>query len=240
MNTNMKNKIAGWICSLVAANSLCAEGVFYNYDSLNRLTNVLYSDGSGESYSYDSSGNRLRRTTGAATTNLDTTSPSAPTNLVQVTFVPSQLSIVWNRAFDTGGSGLAGYQVYVNGSPFAVTTSTNFVLSGLTPNMQYCLSVVAFDGANNLSDQSASICVTTPVFEPPYLIPLGFTSGQFHIGATGGTEGPYDVDGSSDLLNWEKKATVWLPFTNGYFIDSNSNVKSPYFYYRFRWSTNTP
>jgi hypothetical protein len=222
---------------MLAATSLRATTVTYSYDSLNRITNAAYSDGSSESYSYDSAGNRSLRVTFAATSLLDVTSPSVPTNLVTRNFTPSQLSIAWNPAFDTGGSGLAGYRIYVNGSWVATTAGTNFSLSGLSLNSQYCLTVAAFDHDANISAQSLSICTNTPVFQPPFLISI-FANGQFQIGASGGTSGPYDVLGSSNLLNWRWETNIWLPLSKGYFVPQ-ANGLNPYFY-RIGWRTNTP
>jgi YD repeat-containing protein len=132
-----------------------------SYDTLNRLTNAAYSDGSSESYSYDPAGNRLSRTIQAATIKSDATPPSTPANLAQIAFTTNQLSLRWNRAFDTGGSGLAGYQVYVNGQLTATTTDTNFIMSGLMPDTEYCVTVAAIDRDGNLSPQSDSLCFTT-------------------------------------------------------------------------------
>lgn len=170
------------VLAAIVLSSICgsylngATVVFtYSYDPLNRVTNAAYSDGSSESYSYDNAGNRQTRTTGAATVKLDNTSPSVPTNLVQASFIPSQLVISWNRAFDTGGSGLAGYQIFLNGTNIAATAGTNFLLTGLQPNSQYCLAVVAYDHSGNISAASLPICVTTgTVFDtqPPLLTVL--------------------------------------------------------------------
>jgi YD repeat-containing protein len=210
----------------------------YSYDSLNRLTNATYSDGGKESYSYDLAGNRISELTEAATVKVDITTPSTPTNLVQAAFVPSELTVSWNRAFDTGGSGLAGYEVFANGILVATTTKTNFSLTGLSLNTQYCVAVAAMDHAGNLSQESSLLCLTTPVFEAPYLNPYGISKGQLQIGVTGGTPGPYDVWGSSNLLNWQKIGAVKLPLTNSYFTAPDSIFVSPHFY-RFGWSTNS-
>jgi YD repeat-containing protein len=47
---------AAWC--FIATNTVAA-GISYNYDSLNRLTNVDYGNGSVISYTYDAAGNRL-------------------------------------------------------------------------------------------------------------------------------------------------------------------------------------
>ncbi len=156
-----------------------AASLAYSYDPLNRLTNAAYSDGSRESYLLDPAGNRLSRITSAATIKVDTATPSVPTNVVSLAFTNSQLLIGWNRAFDTGGSALAGYQVFVNGSLTATTTSTNYLLTGLLPDTQYCLTVAAFDHSANISAASLPVCVTTPSWndtQPPLIVVLSPTN----------------------------------------------------------------
>src|SRR5665647_3610698 len=75
----IKNKISFYlltlsigIYTLVTVNASGA-GVFYSYDSLNRLTNVDYGNGSIIAYTYDAAGNR--RTYSGAVAN-DTIAPS--------------------------------------------------------------------------------------------------------------------------------------------------------------------
>jgi YD repeat-containing protein len=131
------------------------------YDPLNRLTNAAYSDGSRESYSYDKSGNRTVRITSAATIKLDSTPPSVPTNLVSLTYTPSQLSVGWSRSFDMGGSGLAGYSVFVNGVLATNTTDTTFTLSNYFPGLNYCITVIAADRYTNTSLPSVPLCYAT-------------------------------------------------------------------------------
>lgn len=227
------------LLTIVTLQPLRAATFTYSYDSLNRLTNAAYSDGSAESYSYDLAGNRLLRITIAASSRLDVTPPPVPTNLASTAFIPSQLSIAWNPAFDTGGSGLAGYKVYVNGSYAGTTMAPNFLLSGLFPNSQYCLTVRAYDHYTNISEQSAALCFTTPVFQPPLLASPGFQTGRFQFVIQSGTPGPYNVYVSSNLSDWNLLTNLTLPAPQGIFFDPSTNIFNRRFY-QLRWSTNTP
>ena len=47
-----------------------------------------------------------------------------PSGLSALAVSASQINLVWNAATDTGGSGMAGYQVYENGTQVATVTAT--------------------------------------------------------------------------------------------------------------------
>lgn len=218
---------------------VCAASFAYSYDSLNRITNTTYSDGSAEKYLYDLVGNRLSRITLPATTRIDTTAPPIPTNVVPSSVGPSQLAISWNQVVDTGGSGLAGYQIYVNGSVVATTSSTNYILTGLAPNSSYCITIAAFDHYNNLSAQSLTYCTNTAVVQPPFLVPLKSLDNHFQIGITGGTPGPYNVLISTQLPQWNTYGNLVLPQVGASFLDPATGRFSQRFY-RLQWNTNVP
>src|SRR4029077_13813935 len=65
-------------------------------------------------------------------------------------------------SFDTGGSGLAGYQIFTNGSLITTTTATNVLLTSLLPKTKCCLSVTAYYHSGNVSSDSLPLCITTP------------------------------------------------------------------------------
>src|SRR5690606_25561629 len=77
----------------------------------------------------------------------------------------TSITLSWGPSTDDGGSGLAGYNIYRNGSttPTHQTTgpSTTFTDTGLAPNTTYTYVVRARDGAGNLSEPSNQITVTT-------------------------------------------------------------------------------
>ncbi|MEL1265669.1 glycosyl hydrolase family 18 protein [Pseudoxanthomonas putridarboris] len=92
----------------------------------------------------------------------DTVPPSVPTGLNSPAKTASSVSLAWNASTDNaGGSGVAGYDIYRNGSLAGSSTGTSFTSSGLTANTAYSFAVRARDNAGNASAQSAAISVTT-------------------------------------------------------------------------------
>ncbi|WP_144119511.1 glycoside hydrolase family 9 protein [Catellatospora sichuanensis] len=100
----------------------------------------------------------------------DTTAPSVPGTPSASGVTTTGMTLAWAGSTDTGGSGLAGYDVYreagatdvLVGSPTAATLS----LTGLTPNTSYTHYVVAKDGAGNRSAASTPATFTTLIADP--------------------------------------------------------------------------
>ncbi len=98
----------------------------------------------------------------------DTTAPSVPSGLTSPSQTSNSISIQWNAATDNaGGSGVAGYDVYRNGSLVASPTTTSHTSSGLNANTQYTFRVRARDNAGNASAQSGEITARTTTTPPP-------------------------------------------------------------------------
>ena len=98
----------------------------------------------------------------------DTTAPSVPSGLTSPSQTSSSISIQWNAATDNvGGSGVAGYDVYRNGSLVASPTTTSHTSTGLSANTQYSFRVRARDNAGNASAQSGEITASTTTTTPP-------------------------------------------------------------------------
>ncbi|WP_155358961.1 cellulose binding domain-containing protein [Acrocarpospora macrocephala] len=98
-------------------------------------------------------------------TSTDMTPPTTPGTPTASNVTSSGATLSWGPSTDTGGSGLAGYNVYREqgatdpqlGSP----TTNSITLTGLTANTQYQVYVRARDGAGNLSGNSALVTFTT-------------------------------------------------------------------------------
>jgi fibronectin type 3 domain-containing protein len=112
---------------------------------------------------YNSTGYSLysNEANGETSANTDYTLPSVPSGLVATATSTSEVSVNWNASIDSGGSGLAGYQVYRNGTLVTTTTATSYTDSGLSAATSYCYTIVAYDNAGNSSSASSETCATT-------------------------------------------------------------------------------
>ena len=92
----------------------------------------------------------------------DTTAPSVPTGLSAPSVTSSSVTLTWTASTDNaGGSGIAGYDVYRNGSLVGSPPSVGYTNSGLSAATAYNYRVRARDNAGNASAQGAQISATT-------------------------------------------------------------------------------
>ncbi|MFL6144592.1 MAG: cellulose binding domain-containing protein [Labedaea sp.] len=95
----------------------------------------------------------------------DPTPPTMPGTPTVSGVTATGASLTWTASTDTGGSGLAGYNVYrrqgTTDTLLTQSTANSAALTGLTPATQYVLVVRARDGAGNLSTASAAATFTT-------------------------------------------------------------------------------
>lgn len=104
---------------------------------------------------------------------LDASAPSPPSNLRQSGWGESGVGIEWSQASDNVG--VAGYSVYRDGVPVAVTQQSSTWLGNLVCGAGYAVSVEAYDAAGNRSARSTAVvrttaCAdTTPPGAPPSL-----------------------------------------------------------------------
>src|SRR5487761_1914223 len=134
---------------VIIGNQTIVLAVNYSYDSLNRLTNVDYGNGSVIRYTYDPAGNRL---TYSAAVSSDTTPPTivitSPTTGPGYTNTTATINLS-GTASDNGGVTLVTWQNYSGG--LGVATGTNsWTITGipLKPGANV-ISVTAYDDAGN-------------------------------------------------------------------------------------------
>lgn len=123
------------------------------------------------SYSYtiaalDAAGNASAASAPASVTTPDTAPPSAPTGLKVTSVTTSQVSLAWNASTDDVG--VAGYQVWRNGSSIAsLGNVTSYADAAVAAATTYSYTVRARDAAGNVSAASAPLSVTTAAVPAP-------------------------------------------------------------------------
>ncbi len=113
----------------------------------------------------DSSGNRATNTISVTVNNPDVVPPTVPTNVSVTSLTSFTASLSWTSSTDNVG--VAGYQVFRNGTKLATTHNPAYADTGLTASTTYNYTVTAFDAAGNVSAQSTALVVTTLVLSKP-------------------------------------------------------------------------
>jgi len=88
---------------------------------------------------------------------IDGTGPDAPTNL-RASVKGTRVTLSWTAATDTGGSGIARYEVRRGTAVAGSSTSTTYSDSPGSGTFSY--TVIAIDGAGNASASSGSVSAT--------------------------------------------------------------------------------
>ncbi len=121
----------------------------------------------------------------------DTTAPSIPGTPVASNITATGVTLTWTASTDTGGSGLAGYNVYrrqgTSDSLLGSAATNTFAVTGLTAATQYQFVVRAKDNAGNLSATSAAVTVTTAATGDTTAPSVPGTPVASNITATGAT-----------------------------------------------------
>nr|BAA36460.1 chitinase A [Xanthomonas sp. AK] len=110
----------------------------------------------------------------------DTTAPSVPSGLVATSVTSSSVDLSWNASTDNeGGSGVAGYDVYRNGTLVGSPAGTSFSATGLAASTAYAFRVRARDNAATLA-QGAQISATTSAGGDGGALPRHALVGYWH------------------------------------------------------------
>ena len=124
------------------------------------MTPLIASEGTSTLYyrSTDSSGQV--EPWRSITFHVDATAPTSPTAPAASSVSSSSASISWSASTDSG-SGVAGYEVFVNDVSIGTTEGISFVVQGLMPNETTSITVRAIDVAGNVSALSSPVTFTT-------------------------------------------------------------------------------
>ncbi|MUH35021.1 hypothetical protein D9O36_04145 [Zobellia amurskyensis] len=89
----------------------------------------------------------------------DTTAPTIPDGLNASEITQTTVNLAWEASEDSVG--VSGYSIFQNGKLLASATKTAYRVEGLSPSTEYTFSVAAYDVAENQSQQSTPLQLTT-------------------------------------------------------------------------------
>ncbi|WP_029251914.1 glycoside hydrolase family 6 protein [Paraoerskovia marina] len=89
----------------------------------------------------------------------DTEAPTAPTGLTAGATTATSVALSWDASSDD--TAVTGYEVLVDGTVAATSSSTSTTLTGLSADTSYEVAVRARDAAGNRSSASTAVTVTT-------------------------------------------------------------------------------
>jgi hypothetical protein len=95
----------------------------------------------------------------------DTEAPTQPQNLIASAINRQRIDLTWTASTDN--IGVTGYQIFRGGNQLTTTTLTSYSDTTVTASTAYSYTVVAYDGAGNNSQASASAQATTPANASP-------------------------------------------------------------------------
>jgi len=140
----------------------------------------------------------------------DTVAPSVPTGLEAGTGTTSTIPLRWTASTDgTGGTGVAGYDVYRGGTLVGSTTATSWTATGLSAGTSYVFTVVAKDGAGNRSAPSAALTAYTAPDTTTGSCAVTYAANSWNAGFTGSIR--LTNTGTAPLTGW----TLGFSFPNG-------------------------
>jgi chitodextrinase len=194
-----------------------------SYKDLNLAASTTYSY---QVRARDNAGNVSALTAVNTVTTLacpDTTPPSVPTGLSATAASCSQINVAWNASTDTGGSGLKGYNLFIDGSgtpTFVAAPTTSFNDTGLAGSSSHSFKASAVDNAGNQSAQSTAVNASTPACPDttPPSVPTGVgasapTCSSVNVSWNAST----DSTGGSGVKNYDV-------FRNGALLTTTANT----------------
>ncbi len=114
----------------------------------------------------------------------DTTPPTVPTNVTAMAVSPTSINLLWTASTDNVG--VAGYQVFRNGTQVGTSPTNSYTDPGLTASTPYSYTVAAYDAAGNVSAQStpAATATTLPPDTTPPTVSLTAPAGNSTVSGT--------------------------------------------------------
>lgn len=139
---------------------------------------------------------------------VDVTPPSVPTDLTVTSKAADRVALAWTPSTDSVG--VLGYEIFRDGVKIGTSAAPAFTDNSLKASTTYVYTVRAFDAAQNKSDASAELSVTTDAAPISNSVTIyykqGYAQPNIHYRPTGGTwtTPPGVAIPSSELAGYNK------------------------------------
>ncbi|MEM7025661.1 MAG: hypothetical protein AAF637_24230, partial [Pseudomonadota bacterium] len=121
---------------------------------------------------FDAAGNESARSNSVSvTTTGDSSPPTVPQNLTATAASDTQVDLEWRPSDDDVG--VVAYQIYRDGDLIGSHGDTTYADTDVAAQTRYDYAVSAVDAADNESERSGSVSVTTPAAKPSSSPPSG-------------------------------------------------------------------
>ncbi len=144
--------------------AVIAQPTTTSYVDTNRAASTTYSYVIQAVDKADNVSNNSNTATVTTPSAQDTIPPSTPTGLSAAAGGPNQVNLSWTASTDSGGSGLAGYNIYRNSVKInnSLLSGTSYGDGTASASTAYSYTIEAVDGSGNKSAKSAAATATTP------------------------------------------------------------------------------
>jgi hypothetical protein len=138
----------------------------------------------------------------------DTQAPTMPMNLAAPSKTMTSVTLTWTASTDN--IGVTGYEIYVNNTNLAgTTTTTSFTVTGLLPNTAYRFLVKAKDAAGNNSPFTPPLTVTTDAIYTNFVRGINFGGSSVTIDEQGWLAGNHGLlSYSSNSQTYENSPAI--------------------------------
>ncbi|CAM4092618.1 ThuA domain-containing protein [Zobellia nedashkovskayae] len=133
--------------------------VAYKFENLAAGTEYAFSVSAIDEAQNESKQSTLLELTTEAEVYVDDVSPSIPASLMAGEITENSINLQWGTATDN--IGVTEYIIYQNGQRVKAATATSSVVNGLASNTEYSFSISATDAAQNESQQSETLTIST-------------------------------------------------------------------------------
>ncbi|MNM56609.1 Mannan endo-1,4-beta-mannosidase precursor [compost metagenome] len=125
----------------------------------------------------------------------DHTAPTAPTNLASTSKSDTTATLTWTASTDD--TGVIGYDIYEGTTLVGSSSTTTYLVTGLTASTLYNFTVKARDAAGNVSAASNSVSVTTTASESNIISGTVYKLTAQHSGKNLDVAGGSTADGAN-------------------------------------------